>query len=275
MRIAVRVKLLRKIAACCLGAALLASCASHDFPDQVDIHISAAELFFSSNDRARGADALSAVAMQHPYSGTLRLKIAGIFLKYNDHQAARTYYEQAMKLGETLGATLGLGRIELHGNNIEQADIYFRQVLTTYPTNADAINGLGVTFDLRNDFQQAQALYKQALDEAPSHLGARNNLALSMALNGEAYLAQAMQTQLYVSYSQDKTVRHTLSLIQAANADEIQSKKVVAIDMSEEHAIHNIGVMRHFQTAQSQSSQNQLNQNQLDQNQSSQSIVLK
>lgn len=86
---------------------------------------------------------------------------------------------------EKLVVCLGIGRGRLALGQIEGAGDDFRCVLAVDGDNVQALNGLGVVFDVQGRPVEAEALLQKALDLDPSNPAVRNNLALSRIGRGE------------------------------------------------------------------------------------------
>jgi Flp pilus assembly protein TadD len=73
----------------------------------------------------------------------------------------------------------------------EVAADFLRKLVVDNPSNLEALNALGVAYDLLGDHAAATGTYRQALAMVPASNAVRNNLALSLAL--QENFAEAVQ----------------------------------------------------------------------------------
>jgi Flp pilus assembly protein TadD len=147
-------------------------------------------------------------------------------------QDAIAAYRVALKLApKSSQAETGIGRCLLKRNPLE-AEQAFAAAVADDPSNAAALNNLGLARDLRGNFAGATQPYQQALLLDPGNIAIEVNMGLSLALSGNA--DDALQYLGPLANSQQATPKiredYALALIAAGRQDE--ARRALSIDMT-------------------------------------------
>jgi Flp pilus assembly protein TadD len=128
-------------------------------------------------------------------------------------------------------AQTGIGRCELRTNAAE-AEIAFTAAVQDNPSNAAALNDLGIARDLQGKYAAATQPYEQALMVDPGTESTEVNLGMSLALSGDP--TDALQYLGPLATGQETTPKiredYAAALIAAGRNSEAQ--QVLSIDLS-------------------------------------------
>ncbi len=131
---------------------------------------------------------------------------------------------------QSSAAETGIGRCLLRRNAIE-AEQAFAAAVADDPTNAAALNDLGIARDLRGNFASAEQPYEKALLLAPGTLATEVNLGLSLALADDA--ADALQYLGPLATGENATPKiredYATALIAAGRLN--AARQILAIDL--------------------------------------------
>jgi Flp pilus assembly protein TadD len=149
----------------------------------------------------------------------------------NRCEDAVAVYKVALKVDpKSSDAELGIGRCLLKRNAAE-AEIAFQAAAADNPSNAAALNDLGIARDLQGNHAGAVQPYQQALLLNPGNLATEVNLGMSLALSGNG--GEALQYLGPLATSPDATPKiredYAAALVAAGRVDE--ARRVLAVDM--------------------------------------------
>lgn len=124
-------------------------------------------------------------------SGAYLLEYASVAALVQPPQQALALYDRARKsMGSTitpkeqLALELGIGRARLSLGLTDLAAADFNKALKLEPSNAQALNGLGILASLAGEADTAQHYFQQVLSADPGFTPALNNLALAYLADG-------------------------------------------------------------------------------------------
>lgn len=179
-----------------------------------------AESLVAGGNRNAAIRLYQSLAGDYPYDPDPILKLGDLYLESNDLLLAEAAFQEARARGAGRPANIGRGRLALTRNEPGKAITAFRQVLSEDAENFQALNGLGVAYDLKGDHARAQEAYEKAMRIAPNSRPLANNLALSLALSRHHDRARSILQRLVASPGASERERMNLSLIEAfANPD--------------------------------------------------------
>lgn len=178
-----------------------------------------------------------------------QIGVAEAYLRANAHLRAEQAYARAEELGAIHEAKLGSAKLALARNDASSAKDMFSAILAEHPGDVEAINGLGVAFDLAGDHYLAQGHYREALALQPGYYKAMNNLGLSLVLGGNAHGGADTLGSLTASKLDDETVRQNLAIAFAMSGRTEDAVKLATVDMSEEEAKRLFDAVRFYRFA--------------------------
>jgi Flp pilus assembly protein TadD len=128
-------------------------------------------------------------------------------------------------------AQTGIGRCELRTNAAE-AEIAFTAAVQDNPSNAAALNDLGIARDLQGKYAAATQPYEQALMVEPGTESTEVNLGMSLALSGDP--ADALQYLGPLATGQETTpkIREDYAAALIAAGRDSEAQQVLSIDLS-------------------------------------------
>lgn len=195
-----------------------------------------AEQFLDNGQYGRGYGVLDRIDSGHKDSAQVQLALGDSYLRSLALLKAERAYTAAAKLGAADTAEVGLGRIALARNDGAYAKELFGRVLERDFKNPDALNGMGVAYDLLGDHAKAQNHYNLALEVAPTHSRSRNNLGLSLILSGDYRTAERVLSDLAGSELNNKSARLNLAMALYAQGRE-RDALALAEDVEEQSAL--------------------------------------
>jgi len=220
-----------------IGILFVSACAgpnSHRTSVMAQILVGERMLGYGDYDRAYAL--LDKVAESNPRSSMAALGLADAYFRQKALLKAVAYYERAIELGAKNEGRLGLARVELARNNPGGAETLLRGILASRPNDPDALNAMGVVYDLEGQHEKAQHYYKSALTLSPADKQVLNNYSLSLALSGRAKDAYPFIAELSRSNQNDVIVRQNLSLVQHLAGDHKRALRTALLDLSEGEA---------------------------------------
>ena len=142
-------------------------------------------------------------------SAQAALSVGDAYLRQGAFTKAATSFDIAR--GDEIGGLVGKGRVALARNASQEALVLFGQGLEKESDNVDALNGVGVAYDIAGDHAAARQSYQNALLLEPNHFASNNNLGLSLALGGNSDQAVAALSELSRSNLDSSKVRQNLA----------------------------------------------------------------
>jgi Flp pilus assembly protein TadD len=103
----------------------------------------------------------------------------------------------------------------------------FQAILVHAPQDAEALDGLGLSYVLEGRLSAARDSFGLALRQDPSNIPARNNLALADVLAGEPAKAIDLLRSADLSAGAPTRPRHTLALAYAATGEIARAKALL------------------------------------------------
>jgi Flp pilus assembly protein TadD len=220
-----------------LGASACANSNSNHTSVKEQVRIG--ERFLTSGQYDRAYKLLDTIAENNPSSTVAVLALGDAYFRQGAFLKASASYQKAIDLRARQEGWLGLGKVELARNNPDAALSKFQKVLAQKQNDVEALNGMGIAYDISGRHDVAQAFYKRVLALAPSNKQAHNNLSLSLALNGKPLVALARIAELSRSNLSDKTIRQNLAIIQYMSGYAKQALRTAMLDLTESQAQQN------------------------------------
>ncbi len=201
--------------ACALLALVTAACSGFRAPEpqqrgQVTLHLAEVALAAGAPDVALRVAEL--VLQRQPGNASALATEGDALYAMGQLLLAQNAYRAAVAADPQLvTAQLGLGRTLVRADP-PAAEKAFEAVLALEPTNAAALNNLGIARDLQGRHADAQAAYQQALAATPDAKDVRVNLGLSLALSGQADQAVSLLQPLAAEPGADKAPKAALTV---------------------------------------------------------------
>jgi len=219
------------------GLLFFAACAGPDTNrTSVLSQISVGESMLGYGDYEKAYALLDEIAADNPRSSAAALGLADAYFRQRAHLKAAVYYQKAVDLGARTEGWLGLARVELARNDPSGARGYLEEILRGAPNNLQALNAMGVSYDLEGHHGLAQQFYRSALAYAPSDRQALNNYALSLTLAGRAREAYSVIAELFRSNQNNTVIRQNLALVQYLAGDRDRAMYTALLDLTEREA---------------------------------------
>ena len=167
--------------------------------------------------------------------------VAGSVLPARD--ALPLYQRARQALGGDLSALpeaqrhalcIGLGRAYLALGQATQAEREFRCATQAAPQDPQALNGLGVAFNLQKRDDEARQQFEQALRIDPAYVPALNNLALSWLASGDSAKAIGLLNQARGQGDISLQLNLALAYVFAGHEDTAQG--VLSDNLDAQHA---------------------------------------
>ncbi len=173
------------------------------------------------------------VLAKHPDDAVAVVREADALFAMRRIPEATRVYQRALRMDpRNIEAKLGLGRTRIR-TDPAGAEAMFLQVLAADPTNAAAMNDLGIARDLQGRHAAAQEAYTKAAALAPEMTAAQVNLGLSLALSGHGNRALEILRPLAANPEATPRVRQDLAVALMAAGDDQGARRVLGADMSE------------------------------------------
>jgi len=128
-------------------------------------------------------------------------------------------------------AQTGIGRCELRTNAAE-AEIAFTAAVQDNPSNAAALNDLGIARDLQGKYAAATQPYEQALMVDPGTESTEVNLGMSLALSGDPTDALQYLGPLATGQETTAKIREDYAAALIAAGRNAEAQQVLSIDLS-------------------------------------------
>ncbi|SCA55710.1 putative TPR repeat-containing protein [Candidatus Terasakiella magnetica] len=151
---------------------------------------------------------------------------------------AQVYTNGLNHLPEDTGLLRRYGNILIEQNKLPQAIIQLKKALSIKPNDAQALNSLGVAYDLSGLHDDAQDQYEKSLDEAASDLDTLNNYALSLALSEDYDKAIKTLSPYGKDSTAPKRLRLNLAMLYGLSGD-VEMAKKVASQLLDREAVEN------------------------------------
>ena len=222
--------------------ALVACGDSTSFQSRVDV----GEQFLTNGQYSEGYGILTDVTEKNATSAQAALSVGDAYLRQGAFTKAATSFDLAIARGDEIGGLVGKGRVALARNASQEALVLFGQVLEKESDNVDALNGVGVAYDIVGDHAAARQSYQNALLLEPNHFASNNNLGLSLALGGNSDQAVAALSELSRSNLDSSKVRQNLAFAYHMRGDENNGLRISMIDLTESQGLSNAAVFKQY-----------------------------
>jgi Flp pilus assembly protein TadD len=150
--------------------------------------------------------------------------------------SAEAVYRKAIAQGAKAAAQIGLGRCLLK-TDPAAAEAAFAQAVVQDPTDAAALDDLGIARDLQGNFAGAVAPYRRALQADPGDVAAEVNLGLSLALSGNGPAALQYLGPLAVGQSATPKIREDYAAALVADGRDRAARQVLGIDLPPDQVV--------------------------------------
>lgn len=180
--------------------------------------VKAGDTAFAEGDYTTASDFYSQAAQLQPRDSEISFKLGESYFLMNAFEEAKPHYELAAANNEYLiPAKKRLGRIFLCLGESQNALLAFKSIVDSAPQKQDydAINGMGVSYDLLGKHEQAQECYLKNLAQVPNDINSKSNLGLSKAFSKKYTEAIEILEPIGVSLEATKQQRHNLALAYA------------------------------------------------------------
>lgn len=147
-------------------------------------------------------------------------------------EAQQAYLAAIAEDPKAVAPRIALGRLLVRGGNAAAAEAMFTDVLSRQPTNAIALNNLGIARDLQGKHREAQPAYRAARLADPKMSGASVNLGLSLVLSGDMAAAVQELSPLAAAPDAPPAVLENLGVALAAGGQPVEAARVLARVMS-------------------------------------------
>lgn len=235
-----------------IGLLSLAACAPPEGNRAIILsRVMLGEQFLRNDEYGKAYDILEGVAAGDPTSSAAALSLADAYYRHGAYMKAAASYSKAVELDAQVDGRLGLARVELARSNPHAARAYLQDVLVHEPDNLQALNSLGVAYELFGKPDLAQQAYQHVLALDPTNKNAHNNLALSLALNGQAQVALPRIAELSRANLDDKAIRQNLAIIEFLADNTVDAMRVAKIDLTDREARQNFRSLDYYRKARS------------------------
>lgn len=150
----------------------------------------------------------------------------------------------ALPAEQSLALCSGLGRTRLALGQAALAERDFRCALQAAPNDLQALNGLGVAYNLQKRDGDAREQFEKALEIDPSYAPALNNLALSWLASGDSSKAIGLLNQ--ARGQRDISLQLNLALAYVFSGHDDTAQAVLLENMEAQYAGQ---ILQQFRTA--------------------------
>lgn len=211
-----------------------------------EFQIGVGEQFIQSGEYDRGYRVLDKVAELNAEAGQVQMAVAESYFSQGALLKANSHYERAMELGEATAGMIGKARVALAKNEADLAISLFEAVLKENARSMEALNGIGVAYDILEQHDLAQSYYRHVIEYEPDNVNALNNLALSQTLNGDRSSGEKLFIEIYSSALNNPTVRQNTAFVNAINGKTKRALELYGSYLTEQKKYHNITIAEHF-----------------------------
>lgn len=183
-------RMLTLAAGTALASISLTGCTTHAAP-RADLSASRAQVALANGQTNKAISAAEAAVLADPRNPTYRTMLGAAYMDAGRFLAARTSFDDAMKLGdETPRTALGFALASIAAGDRASAV----EVLNDWRDDIPAVD-LGLALALAGDPQQGVFVLSNAIRSGENTAKARQNLAYAMALNGSWAGARIMAAE--------------------------------------------------------------------------------
>jgi Flp pilus assembly protein TadD len=202
-------------------------------PEQRDSALRLARASRAAGDLASSVNLYRGVIAMKPADPAVMVELGDTLLEVRNVDDAIDVYNQVPETSSArLAALLGLERAYFalgeFGKELEYAD----KAVALAPGDEKALIGCGVALDSLNRHEEAQTYYRNVISASPHNLAARNNLALSLALSGKFEEASEIMTAIARSAPLTPRIRQNLALIYGLMGERDRAKELSLVDLS-------------------------------------------
>jgi Flp pilus assembly protein TadD len=220
------------------ATAALSACETVDSqPVGYESRVSVAERMLERGQFSGAYTLLDDVSSDHATNGAAHARVGQAYLNNRAFNKAEASFRSAIQLGAQTKGYIGLGRVALARNDASNARKIFLAVLQDDLGNVDAMNGIGVAYDLVGQHDLAREQYMRILQLHPGRVETLNNLALSHVLGGDAAYAASILHDLTESQLDDPGLRQNYALALYVSGHTNEAMRLATVDMTETEAI--------------------------------------
>lgn len=198
--------------------------------------IKVSEQFLEAGQPERAFGMLEGIAQSNENSSATQIQIGNAYMRSGALLRANEAFAKAAHNGAVDEANIGFGSVALKRNDPDTAHAYFTSVLERDSRNVDALNGLGVAYDLQGNHALAQEMYRTALGIRSDAFKALNNLGLSMMLSGNSAGAVSVLSELTESRLDSRTSRLNLAVALSRIGRDADAMRLATSDITTEDA---------------------------------------
>jgi Tfp pilus assembly protein PilF len=150
-------------------------------PDDGDCLKNLGLLLIEKGEAAEAAVLLEKMTTSHPGSIDGRLALAVAYVKLDKTQEAVNVWRDVVRMdGSQTEARLNLADGLWNMGLVRDARFHYTTVLKNQPSNARALNGMGLWHLSQGDSKQAESFFRRSMNSDGNYLPAYNNLAISL-----------------------------------------------------------------------------------------------
>jgi Flp pilus assembly protein TadD len=174
----------------------------------------------------------------------LYIKLGEAYMNAHRLDEAKQVFEEALPLDENNEVKRQLGRLYLSAGQSDDAIATFDSIIKRQKDDVHALNGLGVSYDIKGQHSRAQEYYHKALLTHEDDDQVKSNLGLSLAFEGRYDDALKILQPIGESLGATPKQRHNLALVYALSGDRTKAQELYAKDMDDGRAQTNIQALR-------------------------------
>lgn len=174
----------------------------------------------------------------------LYLKLGEAYMYAHRLDEAKQVFEEALPLDENHEVKRQLGRLYLSAGQSDDAISTFDSIIKRQKDDVKALNGLGVSYDLKGQHTRAQEYYHKALVINDDNDQVKSNLGLSLAFEGRYDDALKILQPIGESLGATPKQRHNLALVYALSGDQSKAQELYGKDMDDVKAQANVQALR-------------------------------
>ncbi|OYV33790.1 MAG: hypothetical protein B7Z81_10905 [Acidocella sp. 20-61-6] len=214
------------------GATPARAAAGDASPDTLNV----ADAAIAGGDPAMALSVSQSVLANDPNNPDALVHEGNAFYALGRCPSAEAVYRAAIAHGAKAAAQIGLGRCLLKTDPAAAA-ASFAQAVADDPTDAAALDDLGIARDLQGDFAGAVDPYRRALQADPGDVSAEVNLGLSLALSGNGPAALQYLGPLAVGHGATPKIREDYAAALVADGRDQEAQQVLGVDLPPDQVV--------------------------------------
>lgn len=136
-------------------------------PKNTQAYLLLSAIYYRSGSKQKALVPLHKAISINPHSSDITSAFASLYIKEDDFVQAYTYAKKSLKLESNAANLIQLAEIETHLNMRDKAIEHYERSLHEDPSNAQALNELGLLYWQRQDFTQAARAFQKAYESYP------------------------------------------------------------------------------------------------------------